>query len=88
MGVLLVDFDNFKKMNDNYGHLFGDEVLKKFGNLIKDIIRKEDIVCRFGGDEFVLLTSAAENELGKIKSVLPAGWKNGLSRINGLGGLV
>ncbi|HAA35086.1 MAG TPA: hypothetical protein DCD97_07235 [Firmicutes bacterium] len=88
VGILLVDFDNFKKMNDSYGHLFGDEVLKKFGILIRDIIRKEDIVCRFGGDEFILLTTAAEDELGKIKERLTGRveeWIKSDERLRGLG---
>jgi len=47
--------DNFKPINDTYGHSVGDEILKRVGNSLKEILRKEDTVCRFGGDEFVIL---------------------------------
>ncbi|MDX9913545.1 MAG: GGDEF domain-containing protein [Candidatus Moranbacteria bacterium] len=51
--ILMIDFDHFKRVNDIYGHLVGDEVLKKMANLIKSSLRASDIVYRYGGEEFV-----------------------------------
>lgn len=52
--LLLVDIDNFKKINDTYGHAMGDNVLVSFSNKIKKIFRHTDIIGRFGGDEFII----------------------------------
>jgi diguanylate cyclase (GGDEF)-like protein len=53
--VLLFDIDFFKKVNDTYGHLAGDYILKEFVKIINSIIRKSDILGRFGGEEFILV---------------------------------
>ncbi len=53
--AMLFDIDNFKKINDTYGHNIGDEVLKKVAKIIKNSIRKTDIACRYGGEEFIIL---------------------------------
>lgn len=55
--VLLVDLDRFKRVNDQCGHLAGDQCLKQVAQYIRGCVRKEDIVARFGGDEFVILLS-------------------------------
>ncbi len=53
--MLIFDLDNFKQVNDKYGHLFGDAVLKQFADAIKNQFRGQDIMCRIGGDEFMVL---------------------------------
>jgi diguanylate cyclase (GGDEF)-like protein len=53
--IFLLDLDDFKIINDTYGHLFGDEVLKKFASFLKYMSREEDVICRFGGEEFVII---------------------------------
>lgn len=53
--IAMIDLDGFKEINDNYGHECGDYVLKQFSNLMVDLIRKQDVVGRYGGEEFILL---------------------------------
>ena len=55
IGVLMLDLDNFKALNDTYGHAAGDEVLIAFTKLVEDCIRGSDIFARLGGEEFALL---------------------------------
>lgn len=55
ISILLVDIDHFKSINDVYGHLIGDEVLKAFSELLRHQIRQSDIVARWGGEEFIIL---------------------------------
>ncbi|MFG0722188.1 GGDEF domain-containing protein [Pseudomonas sp. GLN_6] len=59
-GVLIMDLDHFKRINDNYGHQAGDQVLVDFVELIKSSSRKEDRLFRFGGEEFLLLLPNTE----------------------------
>ncbi|WP_202898562.1 sensor domain-containing diguanylate cyclase [Limisalsivibrio acetivorans] len=56
LSVVLIDIDNFKKINDQYGHLFGDTVIKKIVHVIKDCMRDDDLLVRWGGDEFMALS--------------------------------
>jgi diguanylate cyclase len=53
--VILIDIDDFKQINDNYGHQYGDNVLVKLVSVAKDTLRPSDIIARFGGEEFVIL---------------------------------
>ncbi|HVX65215.1 MAG TPA: GGDEF domain-containing protein, partial [Bryobacteraceae bacterium] len=53
--VLVIDLDHFKKVNDTYGHLTGDDLLKQFGAELQGSLRATDVVARWGGDEFVVL---------------------------------
>lgn len=55
VGALACDIDNFKRINDSYGHAAGDEVLKEFGSIIRRNIRRSDIAGRTGGEEFIIL---------------------------------
>lgn len=54
--LLFLDIDNFKIINDTFGHLVGDKALKIFGNLLTSNFRKEDVISRYGGDEFTVIT--------------------------------
>jgi len=60
--IIFIDADNFKRINDVYGHDIGDEVLKKFGKLLQKNTRKSDIVGRWGGEEFVIALFGAPFE--------------------------
>ncbi|MFQ3619322.1 MAG: GGDEF domain-containing protein [Spirochaetales bacterium] len=55
IGLVLIDIDHFKQFNDTYGHLAGDVVLMEIGRTLKTLVRQEDILSRFGGEEFTLL---------------------------------
>jgi len=60
--LMMIDLDNFKRVNDNYGHDAGDEVLIAVAKIIKSNIRNEDILIRFGGEEFILLVDKKDRE--------------------------
>jgi len=60
--LLVIDFDNFKTINDTYGHGFGDHCLQQFARAIRGALRRPDILCRYGGDEFVCILPEASDE--------------------------
>ena len=55
MAVVMADIDQFKRLNDEFGHLLGDEVLRQVSSLFHQQLRKIDVVCRYGGEEFAIL---------------------------------
>jgi two-component system cell cycle response regulator len=57
VALLMIDIDNFKQINDNFGHLAGDKILKQLGDLIKFNIREIDLAARYGGEEFAVVMS-------------------------------
>lgn len=59
-GALMIDVDNFKKLNDNYGHAIGDNVLGRVSSIIKSSVRDSDIAGRWGGEEFLVLCASHE----------------------------
>ena len=59
--LMLLDIDHFKKLNDRYGHPFGDQVLKRVGELLNSLVYDTDFVARYGGEEFVILLPRAES---------------------------
>lgn len=68
-GVLFLDLDAFKPVNDQYGHAAGDEVLRAVGGRIKGCVRAEDVVARIGGDEFVVVLDSLKDDdaLGHLR---------------------
>lgn len=72
LSILLIDIDNFKKINDIYGHSVGDEVLQEISKIMVTIARKSDITARWGGEEFLILcpeTDLKEAEVFTLRLV-------------------
>lgn len=65
VGIIMFDIDHFKRLNDTYGHEAGDLVLRELGELFRRYTRSEDIACRYGGEEFLLIMPEAS--LGAVK---------------------
>jgi diguanylate cyclase (GGDEF)-like protein len=73
--VIFLDLDNFKYLNDKYGHVYGDKVLKNFVKTAKMVLRKDDIIIRYGGDEFLILLydlniENAESVIQRIRKMI------------------
>ena len=66
LSVLMIDIDYFKKYNDTYGHLMGDRVLQKVAQVLEDKLRRADILCRYGGEEFVVMLPEIDMENARI----------------------
>ncbi len=62
VAVLAIDVDHFKTINDDYGHLTGDEVIREVGQLLRDTAREIDVVSRIGGEEFAILAPDSDDE--------------------------
>jgi len=62
LSLIIFDIDDYKKVNDTYGHLVGDKIIVELVQVVKDALRKTDIFARFGGDEFVLLLTNTNNK--------------------------
>ena len=59
LSVIVIDIDHFKKVNDSFGHMVGDEVLRIFAERLRSSLRADNILCRLGGEEFVVLAERA-----------------------------
>ncbi len=68
LGILMLDLDHFKRFNDTYGHDAGDAVLRETASFLAKSIRAEDIVCRFGGEEFVVILPTADLEASRARA--------------------
>lgn len=68
LGVLMLDLDHFKKFNDTYGHDAGDLVLREAASFLLKSVRTEDIVCRFGGEEFVVILPLADLKVTQARA--------------------
>jgi len=68
LGILMLDLDHFKSFNDTYGHEAGDAVLRETGAALVKNIRAEDFVCRFGGEEFVVILPTAAVEASRARA--------------------
>lgn len=62
LSLIMFDLDNFKMINDRYGHLFGDRALKTVTDITRDLLRKSDFLCRYGGEEFTIILSHTDEE--------------------------
>ena len=81
VSVILLDLDNFKEVNDTYGHLMGDKLLALMGQVIRDQVRGSDIPARYGGDEFAIILpdtprAAAEATARKLAAAIATGRTN------------
>jgi len=84
IALLLIDMDNFKHINDTYGHTGGDSALKALASILRDTFRNEDYVCRIGGDEFAAVLVNFKPEGFKIVQEKIASVNERLSQIEGL----
>ena len=66
LSVIMADLDNFKSINDTYGHQAGDQVLAAFGQVMQAAIRQEDLAARYGGEEFILMLPGTAVEAATI----------------------
>ncbi len=66
LALILIDVDNFKSVNDTYGHAVGDRVLKRVAELLKASFRSVDILCRIGGDEFAVVMTRVNSSMSQL----------------------
>ncbi|WP_421716394.1 GGDEF domain-containing protein [Arcobacter arenosus] len=67
IGVLMLDMDHFKAVNDEYGHDIGDKVLKELGSILEESVRESDLVIRYGGEEFIVLLVGVKDAESALK---------------------
>lgn len=81
LSLLMIDVDDFKNINDTFGHLQGDEILKSVGMLIRDNVREIDLAARYGGEEFsvILLDTAADEAVKVAERIRKAIFKKAFS---------
>ena len=70
LGMIMLDVDDFKRFNDAWGHAAGDEILRELGGLLLRQVRGEDIACRYGGDEFILILPDASRDVTRQRAEL------------------
>jgi diguanylate cyclase (GGDEF)-like protein/PAS domain S-box-containing protein len=70
LGMIMLDVDDFKQFNDNHGHAAGDAILRELGRFLLEHIRGEDVACRYGGDEFIIILPGASKERTRERAEL------------------
>jgi diguanylate cyclase (GGDEF)-like protein/PAS domain S-box-containing protein len=70
LGIIMLDVDDFKRFNDTYGHAAGDAVLRGLGVLLLEHVRGDDIPCRYGGDEFIIVLPDASRKVARERAEL------------------
>ncbi|QWP79176.1 diguanylate cyclase [Lysobacter sp. K5869] len=68
LSVLMLDVDHFKRFNDTHGHAAGDALLARVGQLLQELVRNEDIACRYGGEEFTVVLPEADGEAARQRA--------------------
>ncbi len=68
LGIIMLDLDHFRRFNNTFGHEAGDIILQELGKFLQNNIRKEDIACRYGGEEFTLILPGASLEITKKRA--------------------
>jgi diguanylate cyclase (GGDEF)-like protein len=68
IGIIMVDIDHFKRVNDTHGHAAGDAILMLVGNFLRTQIRSSDVACRYGGEEFILILPEASREITQMRA--------------------
>jgi diguanylate cyclase len=80
--LVLADLDQFKRVNDSHGHIAGDRLLNSVGTLLRELVREEDFVGRYGGDEFAILLPQTELNVGaELAEMVRVGIADGVCRI-------
>jgi len=74
LGIIMLDVDDFKQFNDTCGHAAGDAVLRELGNLLLGNVRGEDIPCRYGGDEFIIVLPDASKKMTRERAKMICGY--------------
>jgi len=68
VSVVMIDLDHFKRLNDTHGHAAGDAVLRRFAERLRASVRREDVVCRYGGEEFVVILPEVPHEKARERA--------------------
>ncbi len=76
VGVIMIDIDNFKQINDQWGHPVGDEVLSRIGSLLKSFENQKCSVGRLGGEEFIVIAIGSETEIKVLSEFIRRGVEN------------